>query len=82
MLRHFSKVIYIQLRRSYISNKQLLLHIVPARDLAYAWFEKGKLVRCVIAKFIYSLLAQQPKAGQGRLVLEVIRSHTVTHHSR
>ena len=26
--------------------------------------------------------AQQPKAGQGRLILEVCRSHTVKHHSR
>jgi hypothetical protein len=26
-------------------------------------------------------LAQQPNAGQGRLMLEVSRAHTVTHHS-
>jgi ribosomal protein L44E len=31
--------------------------------------------------FFFSL-AQQPNAGQGRLILEVSRSHTVTHHRR
>ena len=27
-------------------------------------------------------LAQQPNVSQGRLILEVYRSHTMTHHSR
>jgi hypothetical protein len=27
-------------------------------------------------------MAQQPKAGHGRLILEVSISHTMTHHSR
>jgi hypothetical protein len=32
--------------------------------------------------FTFCSLAQQPNAGQGRLMLEVCRSHTITHHSR
>ena len=31
---------------------------------------------------LISVLAQQPNAGQGRLILEVSISHTMTHHSR
>ena len=31
---------------------------------------------------IYSSLAQQPNAGQCRLIVEVSRSHTMTQHSR
>ena len=41
-------------------------------------------VLCTKTHFLKSSpsLAQQPNAGQGRRVLEVSRSHTVTHHSR
>ena len=31
---------------------------------------------------LFSSLAQQPNVGQGRLILEGSRSHTMTHHSR
>jgi hypothetical protein len=31
---------------------------------------------------IFSSLAQQPNAGQGRLIFEVSRSHTMTHRSQ
>ena len=31
---------------------------------------------------LFSPLAKQPQAGQGRLILEVSISHTMTHHSR
>jgi hypothetical protein len=32
--------------------------------------------------FLFISLAQQPKAGQGRLIFEVSRTHTMTRHSR
>ena len=31
---------------------------------------------------IIIIMAQQPNVGQGRLILCVCRSHTMTHHSR
>jgi hypothetical protein len=38
---------------------------------------------CWARKKILSVCqAQQPNVGQGHLILEVSRSHTVTHHSR
>jgi len=32
--------------------------------------------------YLFFFLALRPNAGHGRLVLEVPRSHTATHHSR
>jgi hypothetical protein len=37
---------------------------------------------CVNAGWQHGFLAQQPNAGQGRLIFEVPRSHWVTQHSR
>ena len=31
---------------------------------------------------VFFFLTQQPNAGQGRLILEVYRSHAITHYSQ
>ena len=40
------------------------------------------IIIIIIIIVVVVTLAQQPNAGQGRLFLEVSRSHTVTHHTR
>ena len=86
--RHFlfSSVLYILFLEDMQNINKILLQII-VRNISY--LNLSPFFRYVFVRevkndqcLMFFPLAQQPNAGQGRLILEVSRSHTMTHHSR
>ena len=57
-------------------------HYFPARYFFWSAYAKRSVTSRREKSIIFFFLAQQPNAGQSRLIPEVSRSHTMTQHSR
>jgi hypothetical protein len=66
----------------HITSKPPSLQLLRFKNVVQTELAGTFITTLVVVVLLLLLLAQQPTASQGRLILEVSRSHTITHYSR
>ena len=86
LITQFCYISCVHVLRYYVYGQNFIKTSLRHDGLSYYYYYYYTILAVLFqidTMYIFvMILGQQPNAAQGRLISEVYRSHTVTHHSR